>query len=78
MAKVLGWKYNICIWHKSESWCSNFFLKQNVEIVNKYVDSKGHWIILVILVDKVRYTLVNIYIPNTDDVTFFQDIHFRV
>ena len=42
------------------------FSNKNVEIVDKYVDSKGHWIILDLLVDKVSCTLVNIYAPNTD------------
>ena len=30
------------------------------------------------LVDKVRYMLVNIYAPNTDNVTFVQEIHSKV
>ena len=42
------------------------------------MDSKGHWIILDMLLDKVWYILVNIYAPNTDDATFLQDIHLRV
>ena len=42
------------------------------------MDSKGRWIVLDMLVDKASYMLVNIYAQNTDDVTFFQDIHLRV
>ena len=40
--------------------------------------SKDNWIILDMLVDKMRYMLVNIYVPNIDDATFFQDIHLRI
>ena len=46
------------------------FSNKNVEIVNKYVDSRGHLILLDMLADKFRYPLVNNYAPNTDDVTF--------
>ena len=48
------------------------FSKKNVEIVIKYIESKGHRIVLDMLVDEVRYMLVNIYTPYTDDVTFFK------
>ena len=54
------------------------FTNKNVEEVDKYVDSWGPWIILNMLVDKVMCTLVNIYAPNTDDVTFFRKFHSRV
>ena len=56
MAKVLGWK---------------LFSNKDVDKVSKYVDSKGHWIILDMFIDKATYMLVNIYAPSTDDVTFF-------
>ena len=42
------------------------------------MDSRGHWIILDMLVDKVRYMLVNIYAPKYRLCYFFQDIHSRV
>ena len=74
------WDGNIIYAHGKSQKASVAILFSNkiVEIVNKYVGSKGHGIILDMLADKVRYTLVNIYAPNTDDVTFLQDIHLRV
>ena len=37
-------------------------------------DSDGRWIILDITIQQQRYTLVNIYGPNSDDPNFFQEI----
>ena len=74
------WDGNIIYAHGTRQKASIAVLFSNkyVEIVDKYVDSKGHWIILSMLVYKVRYTLVNIYPPNTDDITYCQDIQSRV
>ena len=76
MANVLGWIIIYAHGTSQKAGVAILFSNKNVEIVNKYVDSKGHCIILDMLVDKVRYTLVNMYAPNTD-VTFFSRYPFE-
>ena len=70
MAKF--WDGNIIYTHgaSQKANVAILFSNENIEKVNRYLDSKGCWIILDMLVDKIRYTLVNIYAQHMDDIIF--------
>ena len=54
--------------------------KNNFEfnIRNSYNDNRGNIIILDIEIDKHRITLVNLYGPNSDEPSFYDDINKRI
>ena len=54
--------------------------KNNFEfnICNSYRDQRGNTIILDIEIDKHRITLVNLYGPNSDEPSFYDDLNKRI
>ena len=75
------WGYKVCYnSHTSNSRGVAIFFKNDfeLEIHNTFKDNNGNLLILDMEIDKQKITFVNLYGPNKDDPTFYENLLNRV